>query len=470
MIPYNEQPQMRSDRKPTLQKALSHRAVLTEGRVAPLLVRLTIPMIFGILSMVIYNLVDTFWVGRLGKDQLAALSFTFPVVVVISSLALGLGVGASAAVSRAIGAGERDRVRRLATDSIVLALIIVGVFAVAGSLTIEPLFRLLGADEMTLPFISQYMRIWYPGMVFVVIPMVGNNIIRATGDTRTPGIVMIVGALVNAGLDPLLIFGLGPVPALGIQGAAVATVIGRSVTLVVALVVLVRREHLIDFRSLISRASPASWREILYVGIPDAGARMVLPIGAGVVTRLLAENGPEAVAGYGVATRLEFFALAIVHALAAVMAPFVGQNLGARRLDRVREGFRDAQLFSVVIGAFFLALFAVLARPIAGIFSSDTSVTTVTVQYLRIVSIAYAFQGIYVVSLPTLNVLRRPLIAAGLGAGEMFVLIVPLALLGSRLFGLPGIFGAIAVSYAITGFVARTSVRLVIARVGGKQR
>ena len=135
-----------------------------------MLVRLTIPMVFAILSMALYNLVDTLFVGRLGNDQLAALSFTFPVVLVISSLALGLGMGASAAVSRAIGAGDHARVKRLATDSVLLGLIVAAVTATIGLLTIDPLFRALGAGEVTVPYIRDYMTIWYPGMVFVVFP------------------------------------------------------------------------------------------------------------------------------------------------------------------------------------------------------------------------------------------------------------------------------------------------------------
>ncbi|MCK4516768.1 MAG: polysaccharide biosynthesis C-terminal domain-containing protein, partial [Spirochaetaceae bacterium] len=246
-----------------MNHAASARAQLTEGNVPRMLIRLTIPMIFGVLSMVLYNLVDTLFVGRLGKDQLAALSFTFPVVLVISSLALGVGIGASAAISRAIGAGDHGRVRRLTTDSLLLALLIVGVFATAGILTIDPLFRLLGANERILPYINEYMSIWYPGMVFVVFPMVGNNAIRATGDTRTPGIVMMIGALANAMMDPLLIFGIGPFPALGIRGAAAATLFGRSITFVAAIYVLSVREHLLDFRRPKIAAVLSSWKEVL---------------------------------------------------------------------------------------------------------------------------------------------------------------------------------------------------------------
>jgi MATE family, multidrug efflux pump len=444
----------------------SGRAQLTEGPVTRMLIRLTIPMIFGILSMVLYNLVDTLFIGRLGKDQLAALSFTFPVVLVINSIALGVGVGASAAISRAIGAGDNNRVRRLATDSLVLALLIVGVFAVGGILTIDPLFRLLGANETILPYIKQYMSIWYPGVICVVVPMVGNNAIRATGDTRTPGIVMMIGALTNAVLDPLLIFGIGPFPALGIRGAAAATLIGRSIALVVALYVLSVREHLLDFRRPRLRAIMDSWKEVLYVGVPAAATRMIIPIGAGIVTRILSEHGTEAVAGYGVATRVEFFALAIINALAAVMAPFIGQNLGAGKVHRIREGYRTAQIMSLIVGILFFTVLLILAAPIARLFSDAPEVVRVTIRYLRIVPIAYALQGIYIISAPGLNVLHKPLVAAGLGATEMLVLIAPLTLLGSRLFGMTGVFIAIAVSYALTGLLSRVAFRRTVAAVG----
>jgi len=420
-----------------------------------MLIRLTIPMIFGILSMVLYNLADTLFVGRLGKDQLAALSFTFPVVLVIGSLALGIGTGAAAAVSRAIGAGDTTRVKRLATDSLVLAVLIVGTISVTGYFTIDSLFTLLGADSITLPYIREYMSIWYPGMVFVVVPMVGNNTIRATGDTRTPGIVMMIGAAVNALFDPLLIFGIGPFPELGIRGAAAATVFARSITFVVAIYVLVVRERIITVHRPKLREVFRSWREVLYVGLPTAGTRMIVPLGAGIVTRILSAYGPHVVAGYGVGTRIEFFALAVINALAAVMAPFVGQNLGAGRHDRIREGFRVAQLISLVVGAFFLALLFSLARPIASLFTPAPDIVQVTMRYLRIVPIAYALQGIYLISAPGLNVMHKPLIAAALGAAEMFIFIAPLSYLGSLIAGIPGAFAGIAVGYGATGLLSR---------------
>ena len=221
------------------------RANLTEGAVGRTLIKLTIPMFLAILAMVVFNLVDTAFVGRLGTEELAAISFTFPVVLVINSLAGGLGVGASAVISQAIGKGDRYRVQRLTTDSLGLSVMVGVVFVSIGLVTIDPLFRLLGATPEVLPLIRQYMTLWYIGVIFVVIPMVGNAAIRATGDTRTPATIMMVAAGINIILDPILIFGLGFFPGLGIAGAALATVIARAITLGASLWVLVRRERMV---------------------------------------------------------------------------------------------------------------------------------------------------------------------------------------------------------------------------------
>jgi putative MATE family efflux protein len=208
-----------------------NKAVLVEGPVGRMLINLTAPMILGIVSIVAFNLVDTFFVGQLGIPELAALSYTFPVVLVLGSLAIGLGTGASAVISRAIGEGNEHKVKRLTTDSLILAVLIVAAFAILGLFTIDRVFTMLGAPPNILPLIREYMRIWYIGSICVVVPMVGNSAIRAAGDTRTPGIIMMIAAVVNCIFDPLLIFGIGPFPRLEIAGAAIATVIARTTTL-----------------------------------------------------------------------------------------------------------------------------------------------------------------------------------------------------------------------------------------------
>ena len=232
----------------------------------------------------LFNLVDTFFIGRLGTTELAAISFTFPVVFLLGSIAMGLGIGISSVISRAIGEGDHHKVQRLTTDGLILSLIIVGVLAIIGILTIEPLFRLIGATSETLPLIKQYMKIWYLGIVFLVVPMVGNNAIRATGDTKSPSIIMMIGAGINAILDPLLIFGIGFFPRLEISGAALATVIARATTLIAALWILGHREKMLSLSRPQIKSMWDSWRKILYIGIPAAGMHMLVPINAGIIT------------------------------------------------------------------------------------------------------------------------------------------------------------------------------------------
>ncbi len=424
---------------------------------------MTIPMIFGMVGIVAFNLVDTFFVGRLGTPELAALSFTFPVVMVIGSLALGLGTGASAVISRAIGEQDTQRVRRLTTDSLVLSVTIVGIMVVIGFFTIDPLFRALGATPELLTLIRQYMVIWYPGMVFLVVPMVGNNAIRATGDTMPPAIIMLVAAVLNTILDPLLIFGLGPFPRLELAGAATATVFARAVTLAVSLWVLHFRDKMTTIELPPLGAIWNSWKSILYIGLPTAATRMIAPLSVGVITRLLASYGPEVVAGFGVATRIEFFSFTVVVALASVVGPFVGQNLGADRFDRVEKGMKYSKRFAMAWGAAMFVVLAVSAKWLAPIFSDNPRVILSTVLYLTIVSISYGPHGVFHIANTALNVLQRPFHAAALMIVQLFLLYIPLAHLGSALFGLRGAFGGIALALCIGAVLAHIVLQKMLA-------
>jgi putative MATE family efflux protein len=429
-------------------------AILTEGPVGRTLARLTGPMILAIGAMVTFNLTDTFFVGRLGPTELAALSFTFPVILIVNSIAMGLGIGASAVISRAVGRGEGHEVRRLSTDSLTLALSVVALFVVVGFLTIDPVFRKLGATENVLPLIKQYMRIWYMGMIFVVVPMVGNNAIRARGDTKRPAAIMLVAVAVNVVMDPLLIFGIGPFPRLGVGGAALATVLARASAFIAALYILNFRYRMLTLERCGFSKVLNSWRRILYIGVPTAGSRIIIPIAIGAVTRIVSSYGEKAVAGYGVASRIEFFALAVVFALSSVIGPFVGQNLGAGMHERVNRGIRLGNRFSIFWGLGMLMVLAPPARWIASLFNDDPTVIETAALYLRIVPVGYALQGVFIVSTSTMNVLKKPLHATLMTILEMLVLVIPLAFLGSHLLGLRGVFGAMPIAYIITGIAS----------------
>jgi len=205
------------------EKRANKRYQLTNGPIASTLVSMTIPMILGMLMMFSFNLVDTFFISMLGTEALSAISFTFPVTFTIMSLAIGLSIGTSAVVAKYIGRGETEKAKEASTVTNYVAMALAGVLALVGYLLMDQIFLLLGASESLLPAIRDYMDIWLPTSILLVALICANSVLRANGDTRTPSIVMASAGLVNAALDPLLIFGWGPVPAMGIQGAALAT-------------------------------------------------------------------------------------------------------------------------------------------------------------------------------------------------------------------------------------------------------
>ncbi len=439
-------------------------AKLTSGPIASTLARLTAPMLVGIVAMMAFNIIDTFFVGRLGTVPLAAMTLTFPVVMVIGTFTLGLGVGAMAVISQGIGAGDSTGIRRYSTDALTLAGACVVVLTTVGLATLEPLFRLLGATDAMMPYVEQYMLIWYPGMIFYIVPIIGNNIIRATGDTVTPSVVMLIGVAINAALDPLLIFGWGPVPSLGMAGAAVATVLARAFTLAVALWVLSCREHLLGTLWPGYRVLIASWKTILRTGLPVAVSNGIIPVALGLVTRIVAGFGAAAVAGFGVATRIEGFGLALVYALSSGLSPFVGQNFGAGRMDRIRHGLLYAKVFCLAWGVLLFVVFLLFATRMARCFDDNPVVTQAASLYLWTVSISLGFRSVHQITWTCLNVLGRPYDALFLEFLLAFLLWIPLALLGAYFAQIGGVFCGLSLANILGGVTAHIWSAHVTAR------
>lgn len=408
----------------------------------------------GMISMVAFNLIDTYFVGKLGKNELAALSFTFPVIMVIFSIIQGLGIGATALISKSIGMNDRKKAARETTDAVFLTLILTGIFVIIGLFTIEPTMKLLGADGKTAEMAGQYMRIWYFALFFVSVPFVGNSAIRSTGDAQTPTYIMLFAVGVNAILDPILIFGYMGFPAMGLEGAAIATAISRGLTMILSFYVLIKREKLITFDIPSKEVLTGCWKSILFVAVPSGLARLVVPLATGVITALLASYGEYAVAAFGVGSRIEFLAGSLVFALAASIGPFVGQNLGKGRMDRVIEGVKISNRFSFVWGLFAWAVLATLSYPIAAIFNSNEQVIETVQLFLWIVPAGFGLQGILSVINSNLNTINKPLHASVIIVIQMLVLGLPAMYLGKYFGGITGIFIGLAITYILGGLIS----------------
>lgn len=427
---------------------------LTEGTISKKLIQLTLPMMLGMISMVAFNLIDTYFVGKLGKQELAALSFTFPIIMVIFSVIQGLGIGATALIAKSIGKGDKNKAARETTDSVFLTLLLTGIFITIGLLTIEPTLSMLGANGETATMAGKYMRIWYFALFFVSVPFVGNSAIRSTGDAKTPTYIMLFAVLINAILDPILIFGFLGFPALGLEGAAIATAISRGLTMILSFYVLIRREKLITFDIPTLEVLSGCWKSILFIAGPSALARLVVPIATGIITAMLASYGEFAVAAFGVGSRIEFLANSLVFALAASIGPFVGQNLGKGNIGRMRQAVSISCKFSFVWGLVAWGLLALLARPIASIFNSNEEVIATVQMFLYIVPAGFGLQGILSIINSNLNTINKPLQASLIIVVQMLLIGIPLIFLGKELLLVKGIFLGLAATYFLGGILS----------------
>jgi putative MATE family efflux protein len=427
---------------------------LVTGSITRHLWELAAPMLIGLVAMSSYSIADTYFVGQLGTLELAALGFTFPVSFSLVAVGLGIGVGASSVLARLLGSGDRETVQRIATHSMTLAALLGLLVMVAGLASLDEIFTLLGADERTLPLIREYMEVYYFGGFLLILPLVGNFAMRAVGDARLPAVILSISALVNIVLDPLLIFGMFGLPRLELRGAAIATVIANGITVIASLVILHRREHLIRARFLLPGRMWESWRRVLHVGVPATAANLLNPLTVGVVTALVAGYGPEAVAGYGVASRVESLVMIVIFAVSSSVTPFAGQNYGAGRIDRVRDMTWLSGKFCIGYGVVVAAVLWLVGEPLAAIFNDSAEVVETAASYLTIVPVTLGAFGFMLVAIACFNALGMPFPATALTATKLFIGYIPLAWLLSHMVGLLGVFWANAAAHLLFGAAA----------------
>jgi len=399
------------------------------------------------------TLVDAYFLGQLGTQQLAAISYAFPVFFAILSLAIGLAAGTGSVLSRAIGSGDRSRIVSLTTHSLVLAVIMGVVIAIVGTVTIRPLFTVIGAEGGVLDDITVYMRIWYYGLPLLVLAQVAGSILRANGDSLVPSALMIATAAVNIALDPILIFGGFGVEGMGMEGAAWAAFASRTVMPLVIIPVLLFRDRLINLERTSWGEVFSSWWEIARIGVTAALGNAVSPVSIGVVTAIVAVYGDQVVAGFGVAGRLESFAVIPMLALSGSIGPVAGQNWGAKKFERVREAIRFGFIVCLVWSIVIAVGFWFAAGWFASRFSNSPIVVEEVSYYLWIVPITFAGYGITIVAAAAFNALGRPVLGLGLYLVRSIIFYIPLALIATSFFDTTGVYAGIAIANTLAGIV-----------------
>ena len=438
---------------------------LTVGPVSGSILSMMLPMALGILVMIGNGLVDAYFIGQLGYAQLAAVSYAFPVWFVAAGIVMGLGTGTSSVLSRFIGASDTKSVKQIATHSMILAVLAGAVVTAIGLVSIESLFGLLGANEETMPFVKSYMTIYYWGSLFLGIPFIGNSILRANGDAKTPSLLVAFSAIVNAVLDPILIFGWFGFPEMGVAGAALASVISTVAFLLASLWVLIFRDNLLTSIGHSLSSMISSWKQVLHVGLPAIASNLIAPVSSALVTALVSTYGQEAVAAYGLAGRIEALVIVLLMALGGATAPYVGQNYGAKKFNRLVDGFKFSARFALFYSIFCILLLYFISSTILGVFTDNEDVIRLAMIQLMICPWGYGFLGIASICNGSFNAFARPLPAMTISISRTLVIYVPLAYLLAYYFGFQGIHIAQVLANIFAGCVAIVWYRKVFKEV-----
>ena len=427
---------------------------LTEGPVASNLRRQATPFALGLIALFSFETVDLFFIGQLGDAPLAAISFTLPVIWLLHGIGIGFEAGAASCVSRAIGTDRQNLARRLTTDTVVLGALAALVLCLIGLTTIDPVFSALGAPAELMPQITAYMQVWYWVEPMNAALWTSLASIRARGNALLESKIITIAALLNLVLDPLFIFGWLGFPRLEIQGAAVASLISVLIMLIYTIWHL--HSHLRVFANIIApfRDILDSWKHMLAIGIPAMMTNAIIPLSSAIVIAMVAGYGIDAVAGFGIAMRLEPMALIPFYALSAVSSPFFGQNYGTGRFDRLLEARRIIMRFSLGFGLLLAITMSLLAAPLASLFTDSETIRSVATTYIWTVSWSWGAYGIVMSVNAGFNGSGRPLPGVMISATRVIFLFLPLAFAGRWLFGINKLFAASSLANIGVGIMA----------------
>ena len=418
------------------------KAEYTRGNIGKTMLKAAFAMLPATLAMSGYNITDTYFIGQLGSAiPLAAMGYTFPVVMLVGCIFHGLGTGTMANLAHALGRNDSRQATALVSSGILLVALVAIVLAGLGILGADQIFIRLGAKGETLFQAQTYMNVWFAGSITAAISNEGNKILIAAGAPRVSSTMMVLGMLINALLDPLFIFGWGTIPAMGIKGAAIATVASQALSACVILVILQHR-GLLSFHSATWSGTARCWRMISKYGIPAILGMLLMPLANFVITKITAEFGDVAVAGVSAASRLEMVAFVFPMALGTTLMPMIAQNYGAGLYQRVRDCLRFSMTFAFLFLFPMGLIFAIFAPNLVVFFTPEESVQKIMIAFMRIIPFGFCMVECMRFAGFALSACGHPQADAWLKALRILGMQIPFSLLALYFQSLNGVFWA----------------------------
>jgi putative MATE family efflux protein len=422
---------------------------LLDGPIGRNLFFLSLPIVITNLLRTAYNLADTFWLGRMGENALAAITFAFPIVFLLISAGIGLAVAGSVLVAQNEGSGREEQAEYAASQTVGFSLITATGLGLVGYVIVDDLVQLLGAEPAVATMAISYLQVVSLGLVFMFGFSVFISLMRGYGDTITPMLLMFGTVVLNIILDPFLIFGWWIFPELGVTGAAVATIACRGLAALVGMIILLTdargvRIHLEDIVP-----DPSFVKKILRIGVPASAESTGTALSVNVMMAIVGMFSNTVVAGFGIGIRIFSTVFLPADALSRGVEAMTGQNIGAKNFDRARAVNTKAAIYGFGILTVIGILCFLFPRQIVGVFTTDQAVIDVGAAFLRIIAPTFGLLGIIRAFMGGFRGVGKTLTAAVISVAFVGLFRVPPAYIGAIEYGPPGIWWSFPISIVL---------------------
>ena len=429
---------------------------LLEGPIIKSLLILAFPLILSNLLQTAYQLTDTFWLGRLGADAVAAISVSFPVLFLLASIGIGFTMAGTIIVSHLKGSNRQDQINQASSQILFIVCIVASLISVIGYFLTPAMIRLLQTPENVYPGAVAYLKISFIGFIFLFIYFTFQALLRGIGNVKTPLLIIFGTVLLNLILDPVFIFGYGPIPAFGVKGAALATFITQGLAGIIGIFILKNGRFGITLQFKLCRLNMSFIRTVLGLALPSSIEHSTIALSLTAMIALITAFGTIPLAAYGIGARILNFVFFPALALSMATSILVGQNIGAGNPPRAKRIVRISALFTFISLTLAGFIFFIFAKGISALFiPNNTEVIAASTVFIKILSLSFGFMGAHTVMRGAFRGAGNTKLAMIFTIIYLWVLRFPLAYFLSRhtYLDVSGIWWAFPATNIITAFM-----------------
>ena len=409
--------------------------LLEEAGVASALLKLGIPTMVGMLISALYNAIDAYFVGGLGMSQMGAVSVVFPIVQIIIGLGMMFGAGASSYISRLLGKGANEQADKTASTSLFSGLLVGTIIIIGIMVFLDPVLMALGSTETILPYARAYAKIYVTGSIINVFTVMMNNLLTAQGATKFTMKAMLTGSIANVILDPIMIYGMD----LGIEGAAIATVISLCINMALYIGYIAKKKGVLRFSVRNIAPSKTIYAEVLKIGIPVLLFQLLASTAMGSINTAAKPYGDFAVAAMGAVTRIMTVVTYVVFGFLKGFQPFAGYNYGAKKYERLKKSIRLCMIWSTVFCIVAAIVLFIFADPIVSLFGTDIEMAGIAAKALRLNAVLFITFGFQMVYASLYLAIGKSLVGSVLSLSRQGIFFFPLVLVLPHVMGLTGV-------------------------------